>query len=105
MTADPAKFSQDRRDRLGAAILGAVGSELVTVRAADLRACLGLTDAIEDAQRLIGENARLQREADLGQARAVQVTVLTDKLAAAEGQIEALKARQQLAAKILRGEP
>lgn len=103
MSGEDLKFTADRRDRLGGAILGAPGKELVVVRASDLRACLGLADQVAEAQRLIGENDRLERELALARALAMQIPVLHEHLAGAKAGADALLARIDESVKLLKG--
>lgn len=100
MTAPALALTADARARLAGALLGAPGNELVTHRAADVRACLAVAEAVQDAFQLVGENDRLFCDLAARTAEAAQIPVLRDQLAAAHGVIAALRAEAASAARV-----
>lgn len=101
---EPPKLTPEARSRLAGAILGAPSLEHVTVRAGDLRACLAMAEAVQEARELIGENEQLHRKLAAKTVLAEVIPMLSDQLAGARAEIAALKNRTALAVRMLRGQ-
>lgn len=99
----PAEFTEDRRSRLVGACLGAHASELVTVRAGDLRAMLARAENIDQALEILGDNVRLADELAVARGASAQIPVLRDRITALEFDKAALASRMTVAAQMLLG--
>jgi hypothetical protein len=103
MTAQPA-YTEERRNRLSAALVGARGNEMVSVRINDLRACFLVAETVTTAQELIGENARLRAAYEASRKLADAHPGLCDRIVALNGHVATLQGRLDLAGRIIRGE-
>jgi hypothetical protein len=102
-SADGFNLTPQRRDRLHAAIAAAPGNEIVSVKAADLRACLVVAEAVMQARELVGENARLRETIEARAKLIAAYPLVSDRLIAVQGANAALQNRIELAMSILVG--